>query len=171
MPNINSKNKLDAAAQAQKLASDCAEHMYSGDTASQWLGISILDVDEGQASAKMVITENMLNGHKTCHGGILFSLADSAFAFACNSQNHAAVAAGCHIDFLLPAFEGDELIATATQIHQGKRSGIYHITIVNQKQQTIALFKGNSARIKRSVLPEAQDTEVQKTEVQETTKE
>jgi len=155
MQTANIDNTQEQAEQAQQLAQACAQFMLSGDAASQVLGISLLAVDEGEAAARMTITSAMLNGHKTCHGGIIFSLADSAFAFACNSQNQAAVAAGCTIDFLLPAFEGDVLTAQAKQIHQGKRSGIYHVTITNQKQQTIALFKGNSARIKRSVLPQA----------------
>jgi acyl-CoA thioesterase len=96
----------------------------------------------------------MLNGHKTCHSGQIFTLADSAFAFACNSQNQAAVALSCIIDFVNPAFQDDTLTATAEELHQGGRSGVYQIKIAIQNQQLIALFKGNSARIKRSTLPE-----------------
>lgn len=136
------------------LAQKCAEHMYENDAASQALGIKLVNVSEGKAIVNMTIKDFMLNGHKTCHGGQIFSLADSAFAFACNSQNQAAVAAGCTIDFLLPAFEHDVLTAYANQYHQGNRTGIYHVTIKNQDEQVIAFFKGNSARIKRSVLPE-----------------
>jgi acyl-CoA thioesterase len=102
----------------------------------------------------MIVTEVMLNGYKTCHGGMIFSLSDSAFAFACNSQNQAAVAAGCTIDFLRPAMLGDQLSAVATQQYQGKRSGVYHVEVTNQKAQLVALFKGNSARINANVLPD-----------------
>jgi len=136
-----------------QLAEACAEHMLSQDLASQSLGIAIVKVECGAASATMTVTDSMLNGHQTCHGGMIFTLADSAFAFACNSQNYAAVAAGCTIDFLRPAFKGDLLTAAATQTYQGQRSGIYQVQVTNQDAQLIALFKGNSARIKSSVLP------------------
>ena len=140
--------------EADLLAQRCAEHMYENDAASQALGILITEVHCGRAVAVMAVKDFMLNGHKTCHGGQIFTLADSAFAFACNSQNKAAVALSCTIDFVSPAFEGDILTATAEELHQGGRSGVYQIKITNQNQQLIALFKGNSARIKQSVLPE-----------------
>jgi len=140
--------------EADLLAQRCAEHMYENDAASQALGIKITEVHCGRAVAVMAVKDFMLNGHKTCHGGQIFTLADSAFAFACNSQNKAAVALSCTIDFVSPAFEGDILTATAEELHQGGRSGVYQIKITNQNQQLIALFKGNSARIKQSVLPE-----------------
>jgi acyl-CoA thioesterase len=140
--------------EADLLAQRCAEHMYENDAASQALGIKITEVHCGRAVAVMAVKDFMLNGHKTCHGGQIFTLADSAFAFACNSQNQAAVALSCTIDFVSPAFENDILTATAEELHQGGRSGVYQIKITNQNQQLIALFKGNSARIKQSVLPE-----------------
>ena len=136
----------------QQLAEDCAHHMFSQDAASKALGITIEKIKPGCATATMTVTETMLNGYQTCHGGMIFSLADSAFAFACNSQNQAAVAAGCTIDFLRPGMLGDKLSAAATQQHQGKRSGIYYVEITNQNAQLVALFKGNSARINASVL-------------------
>jgi acyl-CoA thioesterase len=142
----------------QILAQQCAEHMLNNDSVSQSMGMKIVDISSGEATVSMTVTNAMLNGHKTCHGGTIFSLADSAFAFACNSQNHAAVAANCTIDFLLPAFEHDQLTAIATLYHQGRRTGIYHVTVKNQNNQKIAFFKGNSARIKRNVLPESQHT-------------
>ncbi len=148
--NDNVTNLSDADLLAQR----CAEHMYENDAASQALGIRITEVHCGRAVAVMAVKDFMLNGHKTCHGGQIFTLADSAFAFACNSQNKAAVALSCTIDFVSPAFEGDILTATAEELHQGGRSGVYQIKITNQNQQLIALFKGNSARIKQSVLPE-----------------
>ena len=140
--------------EADLLAQRCAEHMYENDAASQALGIRITEVHCGRAVAVMAVKDFMLNGHKTCHGGQIFTLADSAFAFACNSQNKAAVALSCTIDFVSPAFEDDILTATAEELHRGGRSGVYQIKITNQNQQLIALFKGNSARIKQSVLPE-----------------
>jgi len=136
------------------LAQQCADYMYSNDAASQALGIKIENVRCGSATAIMTVKAFMLNGHKTCHGGQIFSLADSAFAFACNSQNQAAVASSCNIDFIKPAFEGDILTAVAQQMHQGGRTGVYQVMIKNQNQQLVAIFKGNSARIKSSVLPE-----------------
>lgn len=144
--------------QDQTLAQNCAEYMLNNDPVSQGLGIKLESISSGNATVSMTVTNAMLNGHKTCHGGILFSVADSAFAFACNSQNQAAVAASCTIDFLLPALAGDELNAIATLYHQGGRTGVYHVTLKNQKDQVIAFFKGNSARIKRNVLPESTHT-------------
>ena len=142
------------SSEADQLAQRCGQYMYDNDAASQALGIKLTQVHCGSAIAEMVVQDFMLNGHKTCHGGQIFTLADSAFAFACNSQNQAAVALSCTIDFVNPAFQDDTLTATAEELHQGGRSGVYQIKITNQNQQLIALFKGNSARIKRSVLPE-----------------
>lgn len=139
-----------------ELAQQCAEHMWANDAMSQKMGMQILAVSEGSATLSMRICKDMLNGHKTCHGGQLFSLADSAFAFACNSQNQAAVAANCMIDFIRPAFEDDLLTATATVVNQGKRSGLYNIKILNQDNDLIVIFRGHSARINRPVLPISQ---------------
>jgi acyl-CoA thioesterase len=96
----------------------------------------------------MTIRADMLNGHKTCHGGIIFTLADSAFAFACNTDNIATVAQGAQINFLKPAFEGDILTAAATVTHQGGRTGLCDVTLTNQNGQKIAFFRGNSYRLK-----------------------
>jgi len=151
--SVKAADSLNISA-ADQLAQRCAQHMYEDDTASQALGIKLIQVNCGGAIAVMNVKDSMLNGHKTCHGGLIFSLADSAFAFACNSQNQAAVALSCTIDFIHPAFKDDILTATAEALHQGGRSGVYQVKITNQNQQLIAIFKGNSARIKRSVLPE-----------------
>ena len=151
--NMSQQSKDQA--RDQQLAEDCAQHMFAQDAASKALGISIGAIKPGCATATMTVTDVMLNGYKTCHGGMIFSLADSAFAFACNSQNQAAVAAGCTIDFLRPGVLGDQLSATATQQYQGKRSGIYYVEVTNQNAQLVALFKGNSARVNASVLPDA----------------
>ncbi|MFT6949253.1 MAG: acyl-CoA thioesterase [Paraglaciecola sp.] len=138
------------------LAKQCAEHMWANDAMSQKMGMQIIAVSQGNATLSMRISKDMLNGHQTCHGGQLFSLADSAFAFACNSQNQAAVAANCMIDFIRPAFADDLLTATASVVNQGKRSGLYHIKIHNQDNDLIVIFRGNSARINRPVLPISQ---------------
>lgn len=132
-----------------------ARVMYERDTCAQALGIDIIEMDEGYAVLTMTITEQMLNGHKTCHGGQLFSLADTAFAYACNSQGLAAVASACNIDFLRPGFAGDTLTAIARVKHQGKLTGVYDIEIINQQQKTVALFRGKSHRIGGSVTGEA----------------
>ena len=129
------------------LAQQSAHIMYRDDGCTKAMGMSIEKVEEGFAQLKMPITAQMLNGHKTCHGGQLFSLADTAFAYACNSQGHAAVASMCSIDFIRPGFEGDLLTATATMKHQGKRNGLYEVEITNQDGKTLALFHGHSHRL------------------------
>ena len=131
-----------------------ARAMYQNDACAQALGIDIVEMDDGVAVLTMTITPQMLNGHCTCHGGQLFSLADTAFAYACNSQGLAAVASGCSIDFLRPGFAGDRLTATARVKHQGKLTGVYDIEIVNQQQKTVALFRGKSHRIGGAVAGE-----------------
>ncbi len=100
----------------------------------------------------MTIRADMLNGHATCHGGFIFTLADSAFAFACNSYNLTTVAAGCSIEYLAPAREGDVLTATAREQSLNGRSGVYDIDVKNQRSETIALFRGKSTRIKGHVV-------------------
>ena len=132
-----------------------ARAMYERDACAQAMGMDIIDMGEGYAVVTMTITPLMLNGHKTCHGGQLFSLADTAFAYACNSQGLAAVASGCAIDFLRPGFAGDKLTATARVKHQGKLTGVYDIEIQNQHQKTVALFRGKSHRTGGSVTGEA----------------
>lgn len=124
-----------------------ARTMYENDTCAKTLGIKIIEMDEGYAQMTMAVSPNMLNGHKTCHGGQLFSLADTAFAYACNSQGLAAVASAASIDFLRPAFVGELLTATARVKQQGKLNGVYDIEITNQQQKTVALFRGKSHRI------------------------
>ncbi len=137
------------------LAVACAEEMYSTDAAAKQLGISIVNIGPGTAVLSMTVKESMVNGHDICHGGMTFSLADTCFAYACNSDNHAAVAASCTIEYLAPAYLNDVLTATANREHQGGRSGIYDIAVTNQNNQIVALFRGRSARIKRPVLPES----------------
>ncbi|EIW3593776.1 hydroxyphenylacetyl-CoA thioesterase PaaI [Salmonella enterica] len=129
--------------------------MYEKDSCARELGIELIEMDQGFAQMTMAVTPKMLNGHQTCHGGQLFSLADTAFAYACNSQGLAAVASAASIDFLRPAFTGDLLTATAQVKQQGKLTGVYDIEIVNQQQKTVALFRGKSHRIGGTITGEA----------------
>jgi len=139
---------------ADHLARACADAMYANDRASAALGMEIIEVIEGRAVLAMPVREDMLNGHDVCHGGLIFSLADSAFAFACNSQNHNTVAAGARVEFLAPGKPGDILTATAEQVSQGGRTGIYDVVVRNQNDKTIALFRGNSHRIGGALVDE-----------------
>lgn len=121
--------------------------MFADDRASQALGMRIAAVRPGYAKLTMTVRADMTNGHATCHGGFIFSLADSAFAFACNSHNLVTVAAACVIDFLAPAFENDELTAEATEQALAGRSGVYDVVVTNQKGRRIALFRGRSRQV------------------------
>ncbi|MGF1684913.1 hydroxyphenylacetyl-CoA thioesterase PaaI [Photobacterium makurazakiensis] len=138
--------------QHQQLAWRCAEKMYSDDGCSNQLSIKIEQMDKGHAVVNMVVTKDMLNGFGTCHGGMIFSLADSAFAFSCNSENQVAVAAGCNIEYIRPAKEGDVLTATANVKSQGKVTGTYDIEITNQNGKLVALFRGKAHRLGMPVL-------------------
>ena len=138
--------------EAQALAQQCADAMFARDSASQGLGMRIISVAPGFATLTMTVRADMLNGHATCHGGFIFALADSAFAFACNSHNLTTVAAGCTIEYLLPARAGDLLTATGRERALAGRSGIYDIDVTNQHGATIAVFRGKSARIKGHVI-------------------
>ena len=136
-----------SSAQAQQLAEKVAQALYAKDQASQALGIRIVEIRPGHARLAMSVRGDMVNGHRICHGGMVFTLADSAFAFACNSYNESTVAAAASIDFLAASFEGDELTAVATELWRTRRNGIYEITVTNQKGARIALFRGRSYRI------------------------
>ena len=138
---------------ADQIAQACAQHMFNHDSVSRNMGMEIVHMACRQSEVTMRVTQEMLNGHQTCHGGQIFSLADSAFAFACNSENESAVASACSIDFLRPAKENDVLTARAHVMHQGRRAGIYIVNITNQNQELVAIFKGNSARLNQAVLP------------------
>lgn len=136
------------------LARRCVDAMWESDSASKALGMQVDSVAKGRAQVTMTVRDDMVNGHDLCHGGMIFSLADSAFAFACNSENQSAVAASCSIDYVRPARRGDTLVAKAEVVNQGKRSGLYDVTISNQKNQIIAEFRGRSARLGHPLLDE-----------------
>lgn len=134
------------------LARATAEHMYARDRATQGLGIQLLEVAPGHARMQMTVRPDMLNGHAMCHGGFLFTLADSAFAFACNSYNVQTVAAGCSIEFLAPAFEGELLLAEAVEQSRSGKTGVYDIVVTNPEGRKVALMRGKSHQLKGAVV-------------------
>jgi acyl-CoA thioesterase len=137
---------------AQALAEAVAEAMYARDPAVRAFGIHIDEVAPGHARLSMPVRDDMLNGHGFCHGGLIFTLADSAFAYACNSRNQNTVASGCTIDYLAPGQRGDVLVAVAVEQSLAGRTGVYDITVSNQNGKKVALFRGRSASIKGGVL-------------------
>lgn len=137
---------------ADELALACADSMYERDVAAKSLDIGIDEVKEGYAVLKMRVRADMLNGHDVCHGGFIFTLADTAFAYACNSRNRVTLAQSCSIDFVKPAIEGDELSATAEERSQKGRTGVYDITVCDQQDEVVALFRGRSYSIKGEVI-------------------
>jgi len=139
-------------AEAQALAERVAQGMLARDNASQRLGMRLVRVAPGVAEIAMTVRGDMVNGHAITHGGLVFTLADSAFAYACNSYNANTVAAGCAIEFLAPSREGDVLTATAREHTLVGRNGIYDVDVTNQHGEVIALFRGKSTRIKGTVI-------------------
>ena len=141
-----------------ELAHACATAILSRDNAMRGLGIELIDIAPGFSKVRMRVRDDMTNGHKIGHGGFTFTLADSAFAFACNSYNKIALAANCSIDFLRPACLGDLLTATAQEQSLTGRNGIYDVRIENQDGELVALFRGKSTQIKGTTLdgPQAQ---------------
>ena len=137
----------------QQLAEACIAELYNRDPASRELGMTVTEVKPDFAKVTMTVRGDMLNGHATCHGGFVFSLADSAFAFACNTGNHATVASGASIEYVAPAREGDVLTATAEKKNRAGRLGVYDITVTNQNHEVVAYFRGKSYQTKQTVLP------------------
>lgn len=141
-----------ASADPQALAQEVADAMWSRDPATQALGMRIVAIAPGSATLAMPVRADMLNGHGICHGGFMFTLADSAFAYACNSYNQNTVASACAIDFLAPAREGDVLEAEAIERSRAGRTGVYDITVRIHGGKTVALFRGKSYRIEGEVI-------------------
>lgn len=137
---------------AAKIARRVADEMMARDKASQLLGIRLESVDAMRVVLSMRLTDQHLNGHGTCHGGLVFALADTAFAIACNAANHAAVAAAANIDFLSPGVAGEVLTACAVQRSQGRRLGVYDIDVTGEDGRLVAIFRGKSARLSRPVI-------------------
>ena len=127
-------------------ASAVVTHMMQHDSFSQWLGIEVIEVREGYSKIQMTLREEMLNGFGVIHGGIAFSLSDSAFAFACNNRNNLSMALDTSITFTKSTIPGDVLTAEAKELHNGRSTGLYLITVINQRNEQVALFKGTCFR-------------------------
>lgn len=136
------------------------DHMMENDLFSQWLGITVSAIDEGYSKIQMTVRPEMINGFGIVHGGIAFSLADSAFAFACNNRNVLSVALDTSINFLKPVMVGDVLTAEAKELHNGKSTGLYHISIGNQHNVVVAIFKGTCFRTHKSLINKSDDLPV-----------
>lgn len=137
---------------AQSLAESCAKALFSDDRASQGLGMVVESVQPGRARLRMEVREDMTNGHGICHGGFIFTLADSAFAFACNTHNRVTVAQAAKIDFLRPVRRGDKLLAEAREISRGARSGLYDVEVRRADGELVACFRGNSHSSDKSLI-------------------
>jgi acyl-CoA thioesterase len=137
---------------AQSTPEQVVGKMMKDDLFSQWLGISVIEVREGYSKIKMTIRPEMINGFGIVHGGVAFSLGDSAFAFACNNRNNLSVALDTSINFTKPVHVGDELTAEATEVHNGRSTGLYHITITNQRGHVVAMFKGTCFRTGKTLV-------------------
>ncbi|WP_028218384.1 hydroxyphenylacetyl-CoA thioesterase PaaI [Paraburkholderia oxyphila] len=139
-----------------ELARATAQAMYEADGCSRALGMELLEVRAGYARLRMAVRPEFLNGHQICHGGLIFTLADSTFAFACNTYNVNTVAAGCSIEFLRPVQPDDVLTAEAVEQVLSGRNGIYDIRVTNRAGETVAMFRGKSAQIRGNVIPVAE---------------
>ncbi|WP_462222544.1 hydroxyphenylacetyl-CoA thioesterase PaaI [Ferruginibacter sp.] len=133
-------------------STEVVAHMMQHDLFSQWLGIEVLEIKDGYSKIKMSVRKEMINGFGIVHGGIAFSLADSAFAFACNNRNVLSVAFDTSINFIKPVHVDDVLTAEAKELHNGKSTGLYHITIANQKEHVVAVFKGTCYRTGKELI-------------------
>ena len=132
-----------------------ADTMFAADRASrEFMQLELVDCTAGRASMRMTVRAGQLNGHQICHGGFIFTLADSTFAFACNSHNRNAVAAGASIEFLKPAHEGDVLTCVGQEQTLQGRHGVYDMKVTNQRGDVVAMFRGKSAQISGTVIPE-----------------
>ena len=138
--------------QADTLAKQVVEKMMQEDRFSQWMGIEVIEVREGYSRIRMTIRPEMVNGFGIVHGGVTFALADSAFAFACNNRNDLSVALDTSINFTKQVLVGDQLTAEATELHNGKSTGLYQIAIQNQHQQLVAQFKGLCYRTHKNLI-------------------
>jgi acyl-CoA thioesterase len=154
---MDAQSTLSGNNEPQEIAAACAEAMWAEDQASQGLGMVVERVSPGEAVISMVIRADMTNGHGICHGGFIFTLADSAFAFACNTYNQRTVAQHCAVTFLQPGRRGDTLKAHAVERNRSGRSGIYDVTVRDSKGEVVAEFRGHSRTIAGALL--ASDTQ------------
>ena len=136
----------------QLLAQQVGAAMWSRDRATQALGMQLMGIKPGYAQVSMPVTADMLNGHQTCHGGYIFTLADTAFAYGCNSHNQNTVGAACHIDYLAPAHVSDVLEAECVERSLAGRTGVYDVTVRVRGGKDIALFRGKSYRVSGEVI-------------------
>lgn len=152
---MTSTPPADTAA-AQRLAEQVRDAMWSGDHATKMLGMRITAIAPGSATIEMAVRQDMLNGHAICHGGLITTLADSSFAFACNSYNELTVASGFSIDLLAPGRLGDVLTARCTEVSKAGRTGVYDVEVRNQRGERIAVFRGRSYTARgKPVIPPA----------------
>ena len=136
----------------QEVAQAVADHLYPRDRTVQSMGITIEAVGPGSAVLRMTVSDDMVNGYDIAHGGVIFTLADAAFAYACNAGNRIALAVNCTISFIAPAARGDVLTARAEETHVSGRNGIYDVSVSNGKGEIVALFRGNSRVVKGQVV-------------------
>ncbi|MDI4632156.1 hydroxyphenylacetyl-CoA thioesterase PaaI [Pelomonas sp. V22] len=141
----------------QQIAEAVRDAMFANDRASKGLGMEILAISPGGATLAMTVREDMLNGLDICHGGLITTLADSAFAFACNAYNEMTVASGFDVSIVAPGRLGDRLIAVAEEVQLSGRTGVYDITVRNQRDELIALFRGRSYRLKGKPVVQIQE--------------
>ncbi|HEU0110433.1 MAG TPA: hydroxyphenylacetyl-CoA thioesterase PaaI [Flavisolibacter sp.] len=139
-------------AEKDSLAEQVVVQMMKADLFSQWLGIEVIEIKEGYSKIKMLVRDEMINGFGVVHGGIAFSLSDSAFAFACNNRNNLSMALDTSINFTKTIKPGDVLTAEANELHNGKSTGLYVITVTNQLNQQVALFKGTCFRTGKTLV-------------------
>ena len=144
----------DLIADSQQLAEACVAAMLANDDAARLLGVKVIALKPGDATVSMTITREMTNSHDNCHGGLIFTLADVGFAYACNNANKVTVASGCSIEFLAPAVIGDTLTASVRERTRSGRTGVYDADISNQRGDLVAVFRGKSYQIKGQVIPQ-----------------
>lgn len=150
---MSTQTKDPSAMTPDELARATAQTMYDADRCSRALGMELIEVRPGYARMQMTVRSDFLNGHEICHGGLIFTLADSTFAFACNSYNINTVASGCSIEFLRPVSGGDVLTAEAVEQTLSGRNGIYDIRVTNRSGEVVAMFRGKSAQIRGTLIP------------------
>jgi acyl-CoA thioesterase len=143
---------MDTQEEKDRLAKEVVEEMLDKDAFSKWLGIQVLEVKEGYSKLQLTIRDEMVNGFDIVHGGVAYALADTAFAFACNNRNNVSVALDAFITYAKAVMPGDILTAEAKELHNGRRTGHYHITITNQKNQEIAFFSGTCYRTGKALI-------------------
>jgi acyl-CoA thioesterase len=150
---------MTEARSSQQIAEACGVHMYEMDQLARALGVVLEEISPGCARVSMTVRDDMANSVGTCHGGIIFSLADCAFAYSCNSRNRKTVAAGASIDYISAARLGDRLTAVAEERALVGRTGIYDVRVVDQKDELIAVFRGRSRWVAGAIFPEFEDSQ------------